>query len=128
MFRLRVVILLLLMLVPALAQAPDRTFAREGQPEGTLNFSANGRFFVWQARQTIVPQPRQLRISNTRGSGDLALRIEVGRVVSAPPEQGGEAFLVEESWTLGSEAARALRDGLGQTFPVAASSISSGPR
>ena len=121
----KLIIILILLALPVTAQAPDRTFARNGTVEGTLQtFSGD---FTWTAKQSIVPTFRVWRISSTHGSnGERMLKIEAGYYVTAPPEQGGgQFFITQDSATLGLEAALALRDGLAGSFPVVSSSVSS---
>jgi hypothetical protein len=119
-----ILFILLTLLLPVVAQAPDRTFAREGQVEGELRFVGNA--FVWQAKQTITRDRFTWRIQSPQASNnDLGLTLEVG-VFYFDPASGQEYFIRYYSATLGKEAARALRDGLAHAYPVAVSSAVSG--
>ena len=121
----RLIIILILLVLPVTAQAPDRTFARNGIVEGTLqSFSGD---FIWTAKQSTPYTWRAYRIRSGRGpQGERLLTVEQGYFVTAPPEQGGgQFFITQDSATLGLEAALALRDGLAESFPVVSSSVSS---
>jgi hypothetical protein len=124
--KLSLTAIFLLLYLPGAAQAPDRTFARAGQIEGTLRYV--GPAFLWQAQQTVTPDRLTWRIQSPQASNaDLGLTLEVG-VVYREPATGEEYFIRYYSATLGKEAARALRDGLAHSYPVGETAAQAGPR